>query len=101
MAQLTGATPIIKGEIPVIFFKEGDKVIAFSPALDLSTFGDSEKEARKRFAEATRIFFEEIIRMGTLEDVLTEYGWRKHTSTRSWSPPKYKHESIPFPVGVC
>jgi hypothetical protein len=91
---------VVKGEIPVIFFKEGKKVIAFSPALDLSTCGNTEKEARKRFAEAVKIFFDEISRMGTLDDVLTECGWRKVTSEHSWSPPIYKQELMRIPEGV-
>ncbi|MBN1162035.1 MAG: hypothetical protein JXA17_08815 [Dehalococcoidales bacterium] len=101
MAQQIGATPIFKGKIPIIFFKEGDEVIAFSPALDLSTCGSTEKEARKKFEEATKIFLREIIQMGTLSDVLTECGWKKVKFERSWSPPTYKHELIPIPEGVC
>jgi len=61
---------IIEAKIPVLFFKEDKKVIAYSPALDLSTCGDTEKQARKRFAEAVDIFITEIHKMGTVEDVL-------------------------------
>jgi len=60
----------LKTRIPVVYFEEDNKVIAYSPALDLSTFGISEEQARKRFAEAAAIFFDEIEQMGTLNDVL-------------------------------
>lgn len=59
----------IEARIPVIFFEEGNRVVAYSPALDLSSCGNTEQHARKRFAEATTIFFDEIRRMGTMEEV--------------------------------
>ena len=72
-------------KLPVSFIKEGNKFIAYTPALDLSTSGDSFKQARGRFEEAVDIFFEEVIKKGTLEEVLTDYGWRK--IKKNWSPP--------------
>ena len=63
--------------LPVSFIKERDVFIAYTPALDLSTMGKTLKEAKKNFIEAVNIFFEEIIRMGTVDDVLTELGWKK------------------------
>ena len=89
-------------KIPVMFFGEDDKVIAYSPAIDLSTCGNTEEQARKRFAEASAIFFDEIAEMGTLEDVLTECGWRK-TAKQTWSPPLYRsctEELVKIPEGV-
>ncbi len=96
----------VKGAIPVIFFKEGSKVIAYSPAIDLSTCGDTEEQASKRFSEASAIFFNEIMKMGTIDDVLVECGWKKlrQKVTRdevTWSPPVYKHKSVPIAEGVC
>lgn len=90
----------ITGKIPVLFFKEGNKVIAYSPAIDLSSCGDTEEEARKRFSEAAKIFFDEIIKMGTVDDVLTECGWRKLAPKRSWVPPTYKKELMQIAEGV-
>jgi len=46
--------------------EEGDKFVAYSPAIDLSTCGDTEEQARKRFIEAASLFFDEIISMGTV-----------------------------------
>jgi hypothetical protein len=93
----------VMGELPVIFFKEGNKVVAYSPAIDLSTCGATEEQARERFAEASEIFFKEIIKMGTLEEVLTECGWKKKrvNNKNGWFPPVYKHELMPIPEGVC
>jgi hypothetical protein len=89
-----------RGKVPVIFFKEGNKIIAYSPAIDLSTCGDTEEQASKRFSEAAGIFFNEIIKMGTIDDVLAECGWEKFTDGDSWSPPVYKHKEVPISEGV-
>lgn len=58
--------------VPVILFREGDKTVAYSPALDLSTCGDNEQQARRRFAEAMAIYLNELKAMGTLDEVLEE-----------------------------
>lgn len=90
----------IETKIPVILFEEGDKFVAYSPAIDLSTCGNSEAQARQRFIEAASIFFDEIINMGTVEDVLTECGWHKLPDKNTWLPPKYKsytEELVPIP----
>jgi len=93
----------MKIQIPTVSFEEAGKFVVYSPAIDLSSCGDSEEEARKRFAEAAAIFFDEITKMGTLEDVLTECGWRKAKGKNTWAPPVYKSstESVQIPQGVC
>ena len=80
----------IQTKIPVIIFEEGNKVVVYSPAIDLSTCGDTEEQARKRFVEAASIFFNEINNMGTTDDILEECGWHKAAGQDSWLPPKYK-----------
>jgi hypothetical protein len=93
---------IIEAKIHVIFFREGKKVVAYSPALDLSSCGNTEKQARKRFAEALEIFITETHKMGTLSEVLEECGWCKPLKQGTWSPPTYKsvEESVKIPVGA-
>ena len=56
--------------LPVWFMKEGEAFIAYSPALDLSTCGDTFEKAQRRFAEAADIFFEECVQRGTLDEAL-------------------------------
>lgn len=63
--------------LPVSILKEGDSFIAYTPALDLSTVGDTFKEAQQRFEEAVEIFFEEIAEKGTTKEVLVSLGWQK------------------------
>lgn len=73
-------------KLPVIITKQGRRFVAFTPALDISTSGKSEKEAKVRFGELANIFLEEIVEAGTVNDVLTELGWTK-AKTR-WTPPQ-------------
>lgn len=71
--------------LPVTFLREGDAFIAYTPALDLSTCAGTFEHAQKRFAEAVQLFFEETSAMGTLDEVLSDLGWRKQNS--DWMPP--------------
>jgi hypothetical protein len=76
--------------LPVVFLKEGKRFIAYTPALDLSTCANTFKKAQKRFEELVTIFFEELEKKGTLDEVLTECGWRKlHTPKGDWIPPRF------------
>ncbi len=75
--------------------KQAKRYIAYSSALDLSTSGRSEAEAKKRFGEAAMLFIEELEKAGTLQDVLRELGWKK--AQRQWSPPKIVSEGA---VGI-
>lgn len=75
-------------ELPVLFIKEYGKYIAYTPALDLSTSGDSVPHAKKRFVEAVTLFLRETIKMGTLEEVLLSCGWEKVSKPKAgWRPP--------------
>ena len=79
----------IQGNLPVTILQESDKYIAYTPALDLSTFGSTSEEARSRFEELLDIFFEELVEMGTLEEVLQTCGWKKVTEPEAcWIPPR-------------
>jgi predicted RNase H-like HicB family nuclease len=58
-------------KLTTLFFREDEHtIIATCPALDIATCGDTLEEARKNCAELIEFFFEEVIRMGTLEEVL-------------------------------
>jgi len=72
--------------LPVVITKQNKRFVAYTPALDISTSGASEKEARKHFAELVSIFLEEIFEAKTADAVLTELGWKK--VQKKWTPPK-------------
>ena len=97
---------ILSAKLPVEVFKEGKQFVAYCPALDISTSAESLTEVRKMFTEMIDIFFEEVIKMGTLEDVLLQCGWRKVSRPKlHWEPPKrqfitelQQEVSIPCPA---
>jgi len=77
----------IEVNLPVIVLKEGNQFIAYTPALDVSTCGHTLAQAHKRFNEAIKLFLEECIRMGTLEEVLLDSGWTRR-SGKNFVPPQ-------------
>ncbi|MEK7639686.1 MAG: type II toxin-antitoxin system HicB family antitoxin [Patescibacteria group bacterium] len=72
--------------VPLSIFREGKRFVAFTPALDLSTSGKSLAEAKSRFSEAVQLFFEELERMGTVDETLSDLGW--HKAERKWQAPQ-------------
>jgi predicted RNase H-like HicB family nuclease len=72
-------------KILVTFLKEGSSYVAYSPALDFSSCGKTMKAAEKNFAEAVDLFFEELQKKGTLDEVLIGLGWNKVKS--KWRSP--------------
>ena len=81
MAQLTV-------NIQVFFFREGEQVVAYSPALNLSSSGRNLTQAKEMFQKALKTFFEALEEMGTTEQALTELGWRRVSSPeRPWKAP--------------
>lgn len=63
--------------IRVEIFKDGDVYVAWSPELNVSSFGETIEEAKSAIREAIEAFVEECGTMGTLEDVLEEAGFIK------------------------
>lgn len=91
----------VQVNIPVSVFREGKQFIAYTPVLDLASYGDTYEEAKRRFEEVLEIFFEETMKKGTLEEVLLEFGWQKVKNR--WSPPilvSQETETIELPVKV-
>lgn len=74
-----------QASLPMFVFREGDTFIAHSPVLDLSTSANTFDKVQRRFTEVVQIFIEELLEKGTLDEVLSSYGWR-HTGT-DWAPP--------------
>ena len=87
--------------LPVQFIKQGKSVVAYSPALDLSTAGKNLSEARKRFSEIVKIFFDELIEAGTTQDVLTELGWTRQSKKSNWLPPQISTKSVDVKIPVA
>lgn len=85
--------------IPLSIFKENNRFVAYSYALDLSTSGESYEKVRKRFSEIVEIFFEEIVEKGTLNEVLGDLGWIR--VQKKWNPPvivSQEYQKIKLPI---
>lgn len=67
----------ISVELPVSFIQEGNSVIAYTPALDISTAGSTHKEARDMFDELVKIFFADLVENNSIDPVLSGLGWTK------------------------
>lgn len=68
--------------------REGEAYIAYSPEFDLSSCGDSTEEARNRLHDAVVLFFQEAKKIGTLDRILEEAGYRRE-SDRQWKAPEF------------
>ncbi len=88
-------------KLPVSIFREGKAFVAYTPVLDISTCGDTLAEAKRRFNELVWIFFKELKRKGTTDEVLTSFGWRK-VGRSLVAPVEVDHriESVRVPVRV-
>jgi predicted RNase H-like HicB family nuclease len=75
-------------------YQENDTVVSICPEFNVSSFGDTQEEAVASLHEAMMLFFEECQRMGTLETILEEAGYRRANSRQRqpmvsrWLPPK-------------
>jgi predicted RNase H-like HicB family nuclease len=69
-----------------ITFKEGDMYVSYNPELDISSCGKTIPEAKKNLSEALIAFIKEAREMGTLEDILSEQGFKLKST--GWNPPE-------------
>lgn len=86
------------GTLPVVFFKGDDNVVAFCPALDLSTCGEDIREAQSKFAEVLKAYLDETFKHGTFEKDLMKLGWKPHPKNLTLVPPAKDHRSIPLHI---
>lgn len=88
----------IELSLEVIFFKEGDYIVGYCPALELSSYGVDQIDAEFAFREAIKIFFDETQERGTLEKELLRLGWNLQLKPSiRFTPPIMKDSSSKFP----
>lgn len=66
----------INVNVQVALFQEDGIWIAYCPALEVSSYGDDQSDAKQAFEEAMKIFLAETERKGTLEKYLLKLGWQ-------------------------
>lgn len=76
-------------QVQVFLIPEGEQVVAFCPALNLSTYGENEEDAKVAFGEALDIFVEDTQEKGTLDKILLDLGWTlTKRPTPKYDPPQ-------------
>lgn len=83
----------IEADLTLRIKQEDGCYIAYCQELELSSHGRTIDEAQKHINEVLAIFFEDIIRRDTVDEVLTECGWVKVETDQDkipkWVPPAY------------
>ncbi|NUO79751.1 type II toxin-antitoxin system HicB family antitoxin [candidate division KSB1 bacterium] len=64
-------------ELPVEYFEEDNVIVALCAPLQVSSFGDTLREAEESIQEALELFFEGCETLGTTNEVLEEAGFKK------------------------
>ena len=85
----------IEIQLGVLVFQEEDSYLAFCPALNLSTYGDSISDVKFAFDDLIKSYIEDGTRMGTLEKDLTSHGWILQINAGKAEPPKEVDLNIP------
>jgi hypothetical protein len=62
--------------VTVMLYQQGDYIMAYCPALDLSSYAKTETKAIASFREALDIFLEYCEENGTLVQNLVACGWK-------------------------
>lgn len=85
--------------LPVIYLKEADTFLCYTPAFDLVAHGDSFEDAERSFSKTLKLFVEEVTKKGAWEEVLREYGWERVKN--EWTPPRIiGQENRPVEISV-
>jgi predicted RNase H-like HicB family nuclease len=74
--------------------QQGNRFVVYCPALDLTTSGKTETEAKHQFESLLPLFIEELEEAGTTGEVLSELGWKKSETDTQWNPPKMYSEAL-------
>ena len=78
--------------VPLFIFEKGEKYIAYTPAFDISTEGNTVKEAKANFRELATLFIDELEEEGTLNEALKSLGWKEKEKTLI--PPTHQQYEI-------
>lgn len=74
----------VQVQLPLLLWREDKKIVAYSPALEISSFGETEESAVSNFSEAVELFFETADERKVLRELLENLGWTFKSNT--WNP---------------
>ena len=76
-------------QLDVLIIKEEDYFVAYCPALELSSYGKSQSEAKAAFKVDIKIFIDETAKNGNLEKYLLKQGWTlQRIPELDYQPPR-------------
>lgn len=90
----------VEVQLGVLVFQELDSYLAYCPALNLSTYGDSINDAKEAFEDALKCYLEDCAKMGTLDKDLKAHGWTMNYAIGNVSVMPPKDVALNIPAGV-
>jgi len=91
---------MVQIDFDIIVFREGNAYVAYCPELDVSSCGRDADEARVHLKTAVRLFLQETVAIGTLDQVLQEAGYVSDGAGGYASPRVVATESATVVVGA-
>jgi hypothetical protein len=73
--------------LDIIIFKEGESIIVYCPPMDLSGYGNTEKEAQTSFRTVLSEYFRYTLNKNTIKADLQRLGWKIKSSHKPIEPP--------------
>lgn len=92
---------LTRAEVEVLLVPDEDtgQYVAYCPALELSSYGDTEDEAQAAFEEALQFFVQDTAERGTLDKLLLALGWRLvKKPVAVYEPPRLSLEVLNRPA---
>ncbi len=66
----------VKAHLLTVIFKADSDWVAYIPALELTTQGNSPEDAKRMLKEMVEIYFEEVLASKTIFEDLSRLGWQ-------------------------
>ncbi len=79
----------VKTNLSVFLFKEEDVYYAYCPELDFVGYDYTAEGAKKSFEIVLKDYLDYAVENGTLDQDLTEHGWRKSKAGKVSEPTPY------------
>jgi predicted RNase H-like HicB family nuclease len=97
--DIQGNVTKVQVEVMLVLDEDSGQYVAYCPALELSSYGDTEAEAQQAFEEALEFFASDTARRGTLDQLLLALGWRLTKKPAAiYEPPRFPMELLNQPA---
>lgn len=98
----SGKKIITQVQISYVVYPEDGVFIAYAPAIEFSTQGETEEQAREMFNEAATELFRELLNDTTLDEFLKSNGWYEiNNQYKVYTPPINSPEVKQFQIALA